>query len=73
MALKAAAPSLRSMQNDKPTLEELLEAAKSHEATPEERDEQIVSFAYGNTHLHNPLITKEMVRSELQKLKETEG
>jgi hypothetical protein len=45
-----------------PTLESLLEAALSHEMTPEERREQRISFAYGNLAIDDPTVTKEHVR-----------
>ena len=44
-----------------PTLEELIEAARKITMTPEQAEEQRRSFAYGNTHLENPLITREMI------------
>ena len=46
----------------------LLEAAKSAKPTPEQREEQRRSFVYGNTHLENELITREMVDREAKKL-----
>jgi hypothetical protein len=36
--------------------------------TPEHREEQRRSFVYGNTHLENELITREMVAREAEKL-----
>jgi hypothetical protein len=42
-------------QND---LEYLIEEAKKHQFTAQERDAQIRSFAFGNTHLENPSITR---------------
>ena len=42
-------------------LEELIEAAKSMTPTPEHLEQQRRSFVYGNTHLENELITREMV------------
>lgn len=50
-------------------LEELLEWAKTHKMTPEELEEQKISFAYGNVKLSNPDITKEIVRDVAKKLK----
>lgn len=35
-----------------------------------ERDEQIVSIAYGNVALHNPSITKAMVREAMRGMEE---
>jgi hypothetical protein len=49
-------------------LKKLLEAAKSARPTPEEREQQRRSFAYGNTHFENDLITREMVDREAEKL-----
>jgi len=42
-------------------LENLLEAAKNIVLTPEEKEQQRRSFAYGNTVIENPRITREMV------------
>ena len=42
-------------------LNELLSAARLVEPTPEQREAQRRSFVYGNTHLENELITREMV------------
>ena len=39
-------------------LEYLIERARSHVMTEPEREAQIRSFAYGNTHLENETITK---------------
>ena len=52
------------------TLEELLEAARTAEPTREQREEQRRSFVYGNTHLENELITREMIEREAVKLAE---
>ena len=49
-------------------LKKLLEAAKTARPTPEHREEQRRSFVYGNTHLENGLITREMVAREAEKL-----
>jgi hypothetical protein len=45
-----------------PTLTALLEAARNHEMTPEERREQRISFVYGNLAIDDPSVTKEHVR-----------
>jgi hypothetical protein len=53
-------------------LENLLEAAKKLVLTPEEKEQQRRSFAYGNTKIENPRITREMVdeaADELNKAK----
>lgn len=42
-------------------LQELLEEAKKTVQTPQEKEEQRRSFAYGNTKIGNPCITREMV------------
>lgn len=42
-------------------LQELLEAAKKVVPTPEEKEQQRRSFAYGNTKIENSRITREMV------------
>jgi hypothetical protein len=49
-------------------LEELLEAAKKIVLTPQEKEEQRRSFAYGNTNIGNPRITREMVDREAEAL-----
>ena len=46
----------------------LLEAAKTVKPTPEQREQQRRSFAYGNTHFENELITREMIDREAEKL-----
>lgn len=43
-------------------LEELIEKAKDYQMTPEEQEEERISFAYGNLAIENPKITKEIVR-----------
>jgi hypothetical protein len=45
----------RAMSQD---LEYLIELAKKHQMTDEERNEQVRSFAYGNTHFENESITR---------------
>jgi hypothetical protein len=50
------------------SLKALLEAAKKAEPTPEHREQQRRSFAYGNTHFENNLITREMVDEQAEKL-----
>jgi hypothetical protein len=49
-------------------LEELLEVARNAKPTPEHREEQRRSFVYGNTHLENELIPREIVDREANKL-----
>lgn len=50
-------------------LEKLLAAAKKHPLTPQEKEEQRRSFAYGNTKIENARITKQMVDEEAELLK----
>jgi hypothetical protein len=45
-------------------LEDLLEAAKDAVLTQQEKEEQRRSFAYGNTKIENPRITREMIDQE---------
>ena len=42
-------------------LQDLLEAAKKFVLTSEDKEQQRRSFAYGNTVIENPRITREMV------------
>jgi hypothetical protein len=43
------------------SLKKLLEAAKRVPQTPSDHEIQRRSFAYGNTHFENEIITREMV------------
>ena len=52
-------------------LQALIDAAKKIEPTPEHREEQRRSFAYGNTHFENKRITREMVNEQAEKLAQT--
>ncbi len=49
-------------------LKKLLEVGKAVKPTPQQQEEQRRSFVYGNTHLENRLITREMVDREADKL-----
>jgi hypothetical protein len=49
-------------------LQELLDAAKSVVVSPEQKEEQRRSFAFGNTNIENPLITREIVDKEAEAL-----
>jgi hypothetical protein len=49
-------------------LKDLIEVAKRVTPTPEHREEQRRSFAYGNTAFENPRITREMVDQQAEKL-----
>jgi hypothetical protein len=51
-------------------LEDLLEAARDFVLTPEEREQQRRSFAYGNTVIENPQVTREMVDRAAEELGE---
>jgi hypothetical protein len=49
-------------------LQTLIEAAKKVRPSDEQREEQRRSFAFGNTHFENPLITREMVDEQAEEL-----
>ena len=49
-------------------LKKLIDAARGIRATPEHREEQRRSFAYGNTAFENELITREMVDRQAEQL-----
>lgn len=49
-------------------LEELIERARKIEMTPDEVTAQRQSFAYGNTHIENERITREMVAEADRKI-----
>ena len=49
-------------------LKDLFEAAKSAKPTPEQKEQQRRSFAYGNAAFENELITREMIDREAEKL-----
>jgi len=51
-------------------LQELLDAAKTLEITPEHKEEQRRSFAFGNTNIENSRITRKTVDEEAEALKE---
>ena len=50
-------------------LQYLIEEARGHHITEEERDAQIRSFAYGNTHLENESITRADIDKAVDSLK----
>ena len=52
--------------NDK--IKPLVDAARRVEMTDEDRENQRVSFAYGNTAIENELITRDMIRVEAERL-----
>jgi hypothetical protein len=49
-------------------LQELLDTAKSAVPSAEEKEQQRRSFAYGNTKIENPRITREMIDREADAL-----
>ena len=49
-------------------LQKLLDDAKRIVPSPQEKEEQRRSFAYGNTKIENPRITREMVDREADAL-----
>lgn len=52
-------------------LKELLEKARHVETSPAEKEEQRRSFAYGNTNIENPRITRETIDQQADELKKT--
>jgi hypothetical protein len=52
-------------------LQKLVEAARGVPFPREEREAQRRSFAYGNTHIENERITREMVDEQAEALKVT--
>ena len=49
-------------------LDRLLELARNRHVSPEEREEQRISFAYGNARLSNPRITRDSMRKAAEQL-----
>lgn len=66
VAAKADSVYIVSIMTD--TLRDLIEAAKKAQPTPEQREQQRRSFAYGNAAFENELITREMIDREAEKL-----
>ncbi|QIP09542.1 hypothetical protein [Bradyrhizobium symbiodeficiens] len=54
-------------------LQKLIEVAKSVTPTPEHREAQRRSFAYGNTAYENGRITREMIDEQADKLARAEN
>lgn len=52
-------------------LNELLSKAKNVKLSPEQKEEQRRSFAYGNTNIENSRITRETVDREAEDLKKS--
>jgi len=50
-------------------LKTLIERAKRVQMTPEETEQQRLSFAYGNTKIENDRITRETVKRQSEALK----
>jgi len=50
-------------------LQELLDAAKKLVVSPEQKEQQRRSFAFGNTNIENPRVTRETVEKEAEALK----
>ncbi|WP_375459347.1 hypothetical protein [uncultured Enterovirga sp.] len=50
------------------TLKAMIEAAQRLRPTPEDREKQRRSFAFGNTAFENSLITREMIDQQAEKL-----
>lgn len=50
-------------------LQKLLDAAKDLSVSPEQKEEQRRSFAFGNTNIENSRITRETVDEEAEALK----
>lgn len=53
-------------------LEDLIERSKSVRMTPEEREEQRRSFAYGNSKIENDRITREIIDQEAELMRRNE-
>jgi hypothetical protein len=52
---------IRQLQSDNHTLAMLLDKARDYKMTEAEKETQRRSFAYGNVHMHNPSVTRELV------------
>jgi len=53
-------------------LQHLIDLARQHKITEQERDAQVRSFTYGNTHLENASITRADVDKAVDALKTSE-
>ncbi len=51
------------------SIQELLAAAKTVKPSTEQNEQQRRSFAYGNTNIENPQITRDTVDKEAEELK----
>jgi len=54
-------------------LKRLLDLARKHQMTPEEREAQRRSFAFGNANIDNPDVTRELVDEVAERLKKNKG
>jgi hypothetical protein len=68
-AFVSADPNARKRYEMTEKLNELLEKAKTVKLSPEQKEEQRRSFAYGNTNIENPRITRETVDQAAEELK----
>jgi len=50
-------------------LKTLIDVARSYKMEASEKEAQRRSFAYGNTHFENPLITRQMVDQQAEALR----
>jgi hypothetical protein len=50
-------------------LRRLIDIARRIDMTPQQRERQRRSFAYGSAHIENELVTKEMVNEAAEKLR----
>jgi hypothetical protein len=51
------------------TLDALIEWARTYEMTEAEKREQRISFVYGNCHIDNELVTREMVEEADERIR----
>lgn len=56
-----------------PELEKLLERAKGVSMTPEEKEKQRQSFAYGTTKIENPRISRDSIKQAAAALGDQHG
>ncbi len=50
------------------TLQELIDASRSREMSDSQKEKQRRSFAYGNAHIENDRVTKQMVDEAAEKI-----
>ncbi|HYF36177.1 MAG TPA: hypothetical protein VD994_12865 [Prosthecobacter sp.] len=56
-----------------PRLDDLIVACEKYQMTEEEKAEQAKSFAYGNTRIDNPAITREMIDEAFEQIRREGG